>query len=80
MEVRVATTVRERPALDDAALKRIHRRVPLVPASRKAISKQRLTGKLSFSFHQVYGQELAPAVFSPCTTRTRMPSFTQLRI
>jgi len=51
MEVRVATIVRERPALDDAALMRISHRVALVQASDEAISNRPRAGKLSFGFH-----------------------------
>ena len=66
MEVRVATTVLERPALDDAAMKRISRRVARIRPSEEAISKQLCGGKRSFSSTPVAGQELASAVLAEC--------------
>jgi hypothetical protein len=64
MEVRVATTVLERPALDYVASKRTLLPSRTRAAFEEAISKRRLTGKLSFGFYPVTRRELAAAVLA----------------
>jgi len=51
-------------SLDKAALRSIYRKVALIRGAEQAIAKQLRSGKISFSFYPVTGQELAPAVLT----------------
>jgi TPP-dependent pyruvate/acetoin dehydrogenase alpha subunit len=49
-------------SLNEAPLKAIYRNVALIRGAEQAIAKQLRSGKISFSFYPLTGQELAPAV------------------
>src|SRR5438876_7341373 len=60
----------DRPNLDGERLQAIYRRAVLIRAAEQGIAKQLRSGKISFSFYPVTGQELSPAVLNESLTAT----------
>ncbi|VXD04399.1 2-oxoisovalerate dehydrogenase E1 component [Pseudomonas sp. 9AZ] len=59
-------TTQAKPLLAAAEMQAIYRRVALIRGAEQAIAKQLRSGKISFSFYPVTGQELAPSVLAQC--------------